>query len=104
MLERGITILRIRGIPVRLHPNLLVFLPFVAISAMRQIAYVADSLSLPAADFRLPRWGWGILLADGLFVAVLIHELAHPLVAIRSGARVRSITLMMLGGVSIIEG
>jgi Zn-dependent protease len=104
MLESGFIIFRIRGIPVRLHPSLLLFLPFVAISAMQQIHRVAWSLDVPAEAFRLPPLAWGILLAVGLFVAVLIHELAHSLVALRSGARVRSITLMMLGGVSLIEG
>jgi Zn-dependent protease len=47
---------------------------------------------------------WGIILALGLFVAITLHELAHSLVALQSGVGVRSITLMMLGGVSSIEG
>jgi Zn-dependent protease/CBS domain-containing protein len=34
------------------------------------------------------------------FVSVLLHELAHAAVARRSGARIHSITLMMLGGVT----
>jgi Zn-dependent protease len=104
MLDRGITLLRIRGIPVRLHPSLLVFLPYLAFVAMRQIGFVAGALGLQRDEFHLPPLFWGVVLAVGLFVAVLAHELAHSLVAIRSGVRVRSITLMMLGGVSLIEG
>jgi Zn-dependent protease/CBS domain-containing protein len=104
MLDRGITVFRIRGIPVRLHPSLLLFLPFVAYAATRQLGYVARALGVAPGEFRLPPLVWGILLAVGLFVAVLIHELAHSLVALRSGVRVRSITLMMLGGVSLMEG
>ena len=104
MLDRGFTIFRVRGIPVRLHPSLLLFLPYVAFVATRQLGYVAIALDIPRDTFRLPPLVWGVILAVGLFVAVLVHELCHSLVAIRSGVRVRSITLMMLGGVSLIEG
>ena len=38
-----------------------------------------------------------------LFSSVLLHEFGHVLVALRQGAKVRSITLMMLGGISDIE-
>ncbi len=104
MLDRGLTIVWIRGIPVRLHPSLLLFLPYVAFVATRQVGYVASALDIPREGFHLPPVVWGVILALGLFVAVLAHELCHSLVAIRYGARVRSITLMMLGGVSLIEG
>lgn len=104
MLDRGFTIFRVRGIPVRLHPSLLIFLPYIAVIAMRQIGSVARSLGLGRDEFHLPPLFWGVVLAVGLFVSVLVHELCHSLVAIQSGVRVRSITLMMLGGVSLIEG
>jgi len=38
-----------------------------------------------------------------VFVCVLIHELAHSLVAIQQGEKVRSITLFILGGVAQIS-
>lgn len=104
MFDRGLTILRIRGIPVRLHPSLLVFLPYLAFVAARQVGYVTTTLGIPREDLQTPPLLWGIVLAVGLFVAVLAHELAHSLVALRFGAKVRSITLMMLGGVSLIDG
>jgi Zn-dependent protease/CBS domain-containing protein len=56
-----------------------------------------------AAGMAVPPIVWGIVLAVGLFVSVLLHELAHAVVALRSGARVHSITLMMLGGVTRME-
>jgi Zn-dependent protease/CBS domain-containing protein len=42
-------------------------------------------------------------VALALFGSVLVHELAHSLYALRKGARVRDITLFMIGGVSQIS-
>jgi Zn-dependent protease/CBS domain-containing protein len=39
-----------------------------------------------------------------LFACVTLHELAHVWVARRAGAKVRAVTLMMLGGVSEVSG
>ena len=55
--------------------------------------------------------GWPIYEATGIaltasllfFACILLHELAHSLVAMRFGVRVRSITLFLFGGVSNIE-
>jgi len=47
-------------------------------------------------------WIMGLLTSLLVFVSVLIHELAHSLVAIRQGEKVRSITLFILGGVAQI--
>jgi Zn-dependent protease len=103
MFDSGWTIFRIRGIPVKLHVSLVLFLPYLAYVASRQFGYVAEVMGLPLDAVRLPQFVWGIILAVGLFVSVLLHELAHSIVALRSGTPVRSITLMMLGGVSRLE-
>lgn len=103
MFDRGLTIFRVRGIPVKLHVTLLVFLPYVAFIASYQFRSIARAVGLPLDEVTLPPLVWGVILAIGLFVSILLHELAHCLVALRSGGGVRSITLMMLGGVSRME-
>jgi Zn-dependent protease len=56
-----------------------------------------------------PNWGGGLTLVIGMFaallffVSVLLHELAHSLVAVSQGVPVRSITLFLFGGVSNIQ-
>ena len=56
-----------------------------------------------------PGWGDPVILAVAIatailfFVSLLLHELAHSLVASRNGLPVKEITLFALGGVSQIE-
>jgi Zn-dependent protease/predicted transcriptional regulator len=56
-----------------------------------------------------PEWGDAVILALSIttgilfFVSLLLHELAHSLVAASNGLPVREITLFALGGVSQIE-
>src|SRR5262249_6079333 len=104
MFRRGIfTIARVRGIPVRVHWTLLVLIPYLAVVLAYQFPLIARTAGVKPADVVLPRLAWGILLAIGLFVSVVLHELAHSVVAIRLGSRVKEIILMIVGGVSVIE-
>ena len=65
-----------------------------------------------SGDFRAghPQWSPRLVLALAIltavlfFVSLLLHELAHSLVARARGLPVREITLFALGGVSQIEG
>ena len=56
-----------------------------------------------------PKWGDGVILAMALatavlfFISLLLHELAHSLVATANKLPVKEITLFALGGVSQIE-
>jgi CBS domain-containing protein len=62
--------------------------------------YFARALpGLPAAA----HWANGLVAALLLFVSVLLHELAHALVALGQGLSVRGITLHVFGGVSHLE-
>lgn len=48
-------------------------------------------------------WLVGIMTSLLIFASVLAHELAHSLVALKQGEKVRSITLFILGGVAQIS-
>ena len=51
----------------------------------------------------LEYWIMGIICAVILFVSVLLHELAHSIIALRYGIKVRQIILFIFGGMSDIE-
>lgn len=70
---------------------------------------VTLNLALGAFPRLHPDWGpllvWGVSLVAAIlfFVSVLLHELAHSLVAKAQGMDVRNITLFLFGGVSNIQ-
>lgn len=93
-----LTLLRVRGIPLRLHWTFLLALPLFAY-LMARAYFTPEAGAVPDAG----AWMWGALLAVGLFGSVLLHELSHSLMALRSGIPVRGITLLPIGGVSSFE-
>ncbi|MFZ0409796.1 MAG: site-2 protease family protein [Cyanobium sp.] len=94
----GWQLLKIRGIPLRIHPTWFVIL-FVATLAFEQ--HYRLSLSGQVSPGLV--WAVALTTAVMLFVSVLLHELGHSLVALSQGVRVRSITLFLLGGVASVE-
>ena len=108
----SIRIGRIFGIPVLLHWSFLLAIPLFAWIIGTDISissgFVFDIFGVANPDTTLIVQGWnpyilGAVVALGLFVCVLIHELAHCIVALRRGIKINSITLLILGGVSSIE-
>jgi Zn-dependent protease len=94
----GWQLLKIRGIPLRIHPSWFVILGLATVAFQQQY-----SQQLSGSGSGLELWGLGLLTALLLFVSVLLHELGHSLVAIQQGVQVRSITLFLLGGVASVE-
>jgi Zn-dependent protease len=100
----GIKIFSVGGVPIRLHWTFFLALPYIAFAmALRFTAFAAHAQA-SAPTLVLPPIVWGLVLAVLLFVCVLLHELGHVATALAEGARVRGVTLMLLGGVSYIEG
>jgi Zn-dependent protease len=91
MMVRSISITRVRGIDIRVHPSFLLVLLWVAIQWG-----VLDGRGLNA-------FLYGLVLVFFVFGCVLIHELGHSFMAMQYGARVQDITLMAIGGVARLE-
>jgi Zn-dependent protease len=86
------------GIPLEVNPSWLVTLAFI-------VVVLGGDLYPEVLDNDEPEWFyWTLAGVSGVFFfgSIIIHELAHSLVARRFGIPVRSITLFMLGGVSQI--
>ncbi len=88
---------RIAGIEIGLHYSWFIIAVLIVFSLQEQFRMVNPDWS--------PTLMWGIagITAVLFFVSLLLHELAHSLVAKSRGLRVRAITLFALGGVSQIE-
>jgi CBS domain-containing protein len=108
----SIKIGRLFGIPVLLHWSFLLAIPLFAWIIGTDISvsssFVFDIFNIPSPDTSLIVQGWnpyilGVIVSLALFFCVLVHELAHCIVALRRGIRINSITLLILGGVSSIE-
>ena len=88
---------RILGIPIGLDYSW--FLIFVLITWTMAVGYYpAEFKNWPVAQY----WFMGAVTAIMLFVSVLLHELGHSVVAMRYKVPVRSITLYIFGGISLI--
>ena len=98
----GFQLLRIRGIPLRIHPSWFVILALATLGFQQQ--YGQQALLGPGVPRSEPL-SWLLALATALllFGSVLLHELGHSFAAIAQGVKVRSITLFLLGGVASIE-
>lgn len=88
---------RIAGISIGLHYSWFIIALLIALSLAQHFRAVAPQWSSMAV--------WMAAVVTGLlfFAALLLHELAHSLLAKAHGLRVRAITLFALGGVSQIE-
>jgi Zn-dependent protease/predicted transcriptional regulator len=102
---------RLFGIPILIHYTFLLVIPLFAWIIGSEIVGTADMLNqifeVPV-NTTLIASGYvpyllGIIVALGLFAGVLVHELAHSLVARSKGIRINSITLMIFGGIASME-
>jgi Zn-dependent protease len=97
-LETGsLTFGRLFGIPLRVHTSW--FLIFVLVSWSLAAGYLPSEYpGWTATAYWLVGWLTSLLF----FGSVVAHELGHAVVALREGVPVRSITLLIFGGVAQI--
>ena len=94
----SLQITKVKGIPIRLHYTLIIVFFLISWTlAARLMPEIHPGLT------RTEYWIIGIFGAGTLFSSVLVHELAHSIVALRYGLKVRQIILFIFGGVSDIE-
>jgi Zn-dependent protease/predicted transcriptional regulator len=94
----SVTIARVKGVKIRIH-----FTFFIV------FALITWTLSIHLFPMLLPGLNYGVHLFVAvvaviiIFASVILHELAHSIMATRYGIRVRQIVLCIFGGVSDIE-
>ena len=88
----------VKGIPIHLHYTLIIVFFLVTFTVS---VYLMPNINPGLTT--LEYWIMGIICAVILFVSVLLHELAHSIIALRYGIKVRQIILFIFGGMSDIE-
>jgi len=85
---------RIAGISIDLHFTWFIIFALVALA-------ISTTLRQEVPDLEIgQRWGLGLGMTLVFFISLLLHELAHSLVAKRLGIGISGITLFVFGGVS----
>jgi Zn-dependent protease len=88
---RSVTLGRIWGIDIRVHPSFALVLVWAAFQWG-----LSDNGTFAALLY-------GLILVGFVFLCVLLHELGHCLMALQYGVRVQDITLLPIGGVARLE-
>src|SRR5688572_31289281 len=87
---------RILGIEIGLHYSWLIIALLIATSLAGYFSQMHPQWTSSVI------WGMAIMTAVLFFVAIILHELSHAIVARARGLPVKSITLFALGGVAQI--
>ena len=98
-LRQGVPLGRILGIPIRLDYSWFLVVALLT-WALADSYFPAEYAGWPPAQY----WLAGALTALAFFASLLLHELGHSVVALRYKVPVRSITLLVFGGVAQIGG
>jgi Zn-dependent protease len=89
---------RVAGFAVHANPSVLVLFAFIAFTTANGLL----PASAPGASTSA-YWAGGIVASTLLFASLLVHELAHAIVARRHGITVESITFWLFGGASKLK-
>jgi len=89
---------KIAGLDIHIHLSLLIIIVLLT------YAFYASQPPLGFSDFKNPtKIVLASIAAISIFVAILLHELAHSFIAMHYGIKVREIILFIFGGLAIME-
>lgn len=98
MFANSVKLLSINRFDIKVDPSWLLIAALVTWSLSQQVFPQA----LPGASTTI-YFVMGLIAMLGLFASLLLHELAHSVVARRLGVPIKSITLFLFGGVAELE-
>jgi Zn-dependent protease/CBS domain-containing protein len=97
----------IRGIPIKLHVTfLIILLAVIWLFAVNNYRIETFGITIGFGGLNIStglKFLLGAIAAVLFFATLLFHELSHSFVAQRYGARIRGITLFVIGGVSQMD-
>lgn len=94
----SLQIAKVKEIPIKLHFTLIIV--FFLVAWTLSVGFMPSFFpNLSTTHY----WIMGIAGAIILFISVLLHELAHSLLSLKYGLKVRQIILFIFGGVSDIK-
>ena len=104
-MKSSLRIGKVFGIPIYLHLTFLIILPlFVWVFSEGRDEFLGIVLGFGGLDATTGvKYAFGTVAAIVFFVTIVAHELAHSYMAMRYGVKIRSITLMLFGGVASME-
>jgi Zn-dependent protease len=93
--RRGLPLFKIAGIQIRLDLSWFIIFALVGISL--SAGYFPQRFP---DQHPLYYWIAGLVATLCFFASILVHELAHSLMAMRAGIQIPEITLFIFGGIS----
>lgn len=103
-MKTSVSIGRIMGIPIKLHITFLLILPvFAYFFAFSTVNIMGFTLGFGDVSSSTVKYVFGALAALLFFACVLLHELGHSYVALRHHTKIKSITLLIFGGLASME-
>jgi Zn-dependent protease/predicted transcriptional regulator len=100
----NIQVARLLGIPILVNISWLLTLGFITAILATQLYPDAFPEGSPYRGDKALHWVMGLSSGVVFFASIILHELAHSLVARKQGLPVHNITLFVFGGVSQIGG
>ena len=103
-MNQSIQVARILGIPIVINLSWVITLVFVTSLLALDIYPTLIPENSPYRNDYALHWVMAISSGVAFFVSIILHELAHSVVALHQGIKVKNITLFIFGGVSQIAG